>query len=121
MSDKDGIINLLYSDWSETDDNEALQELAYTDSKEDFVEKYLEFTGKESDIVSKKELYQIYCQSYPNDYIAESIFSKFLKNYNSHYISRTNFKKMDTQKQAGKFTDIKRDGVSHWVGLKIKE
>ena len=121
LSDKDGIINLLYSDWSETDDNEALQELTYTDSKEDFVEKYLEFTGKESDIVVKKELYQIYCQSYPADYSAESIFSKFLKNYNSRYINRTSFKKMDTQKQAGKFTDIKRDGVSHWVGLKIKE
>lgn len=121
LSDKDGIINLLYSDWSETDDNEALQELTYTDSKEDFVEKYLEFTGKESDIVSKKELYQNYCQSYPNDYIAESVFSKFLKNYNFHYINRTSFKKMDTQKQAEKFTDIKRDGVSHWVGLKIKE
>lgn len=121
LSDKDGIINLLYSDWSETDDNEALQELTYTDSKEDFVEKYLEFTGKESDIVSKNKLYQIYCQSYPNDYIAESVFSKFLKNYNFHYIDRTSFKKMDTQKQAEKFTDIKRDGVSHWVGLKIKE
>lgn len=120
LSDKDGIINLLYADWGKPNENEALQKLTYTDSKEDFVEKYLEFTGKESDIISKEDLYQSYCQSYPDDHFVKSVFSKFLKNYNKLYINRTDFKKMDTQEQARRFTDIKRDGVSYWVGLKIK-
>lgn len=120
LSDKDGIINLLYSDWGKPNENEALQKLTYTDSKEDFVEKYLKFTGKESDIISKKDLYQFYCQSYPTDHFVESVFSKFLKNYKSLYIDRTGWKKLGISEQVGKFTDIKKDGVSHWVGLKIK-
>lgn len=111
---------MLYSDWGKPNENEALQKLTYTDSKEDFVEKYLKFTGKESDIISKKDLYQFYCQSYPTDHFVESVFSKFLKNYKSLYIDRTGWKKLGISEQVGKFTDIKKDGVSHWVGLKIK-
>ena len=30
------------------------------------------------------------------------------------------WKKLGISEQVGKFTDIKKDGVSHWVGLKIK-
>lgn len=121
LSDKDGIINLLYSDWSKTNDNEALQKLTYIDSKENFIEKYLEFTGKESDMVSKKDLHQFYCKNYPTDYSGESVFNRFLKSYMSLYIDRTSFKKLNISEQVGRFTEIRKGVVYYWVGIRVKE